>query len=68
MSVKDINIINHTCYIFDDFISIKDFDPNNIKIDEKSYKNVLIYYSGYVTMKNNLKIQKLNPFTLFLAR
>ena len=56
MSVKDINIINHTCYIFDDFISIKDFDPNNIKIDEKSYKNVLIYYSGYVTMKNNLKI------------
>ena len=56
MSVKDINIINRTCYIFDDFISIKDFDPNNIKIDEKSYKNVLIYYSGYVTIKNNLKI------------
>ena len=27
--------------ILKDFL--KDFDPNNIKIDEKSYKNILIY-------------------------
>ena len=29
--VRDIN----THYFFDDIINIKDFDPNNIKIDEK---------------------------------
>ena len=29
--------------------NIKNLDPNNIKIDEKSYKNILIYYIGYVT-------------------
>ena len=40
--VKDIKIKNHTCYFFD-IITIKDFDPNNIKIDGKSYKNILIY-------------------------
>ena len=32
---------------------MKDFDPNNIKIDEKSYKNILIYYISYVTMKDS---------------
>ena len=29
-------------------INMKNLDPNNIKIDEKSYKNILIYIS-YVT-------------------
>ena len=33
--VKDININNHTYYFDDDTINIKDFDPNDIKIDEK---------------------------------
>ena len=32
MSVKYINIENRTYYFFDD-INVKDFDPNNIKID-----------------------------------
>ena len=35
---KDVNIRNHTYYFFDDIINIKNFDPNNIKIDKKSYK------------------------------
>ena len=30
---------------------IENFDPNSIKVDEKSYKNILIYYIGYVTKK-----------------
>ena len=34
--IKDIDIKNHRYYIFDDIISIKDFDPNNTEIDEKS--------------------------------
>ena len=56
MSVKNINIKNHAYYFFDDIINIKEFNPNNIKIDEKSYKNILIYYIGYVTIKKDLKI------------
>ena len=47
---KDISIKNHKHYFFDDVINIKNFDPNNIKIDEKSYKNILIYYIGYVAI------------------
>ena len=52
--VKNINIKNHTYYFFDDIINTKDFDPNNIKIDQKLYKNFLVYYIGYVTI-NDLK-------------
>ena len=50
---KDISIKNHTYYFFDDIINIKIFDPNNIKIDEKSYKNILIYYVGHLTIKDS---------------
>ena len=33
---KDIDIKNRTYYLFNDIINIKNFDPNNNKIDEKS--------------------------------
>ena len=59
---------NHTYYFFDDIINIKDFDPNNIKIDEKSYKNILIYYIGYVTIKKDLKVYSLNPLYLIFSK
>ena len=68
MNTKDINIKNHTCYFFNDIINIKDFDPNNIKIDEKSNKNIIIYYIGYVTLKKDLKIYKVNPLYLMFNK
>ena len=43
--VKDIDIKNRT-YFFNDIIDIKNFDPNNIETDEKTYKNIFIYYIG----------------------
>ena len=55
--VKDINIKNHTYCFFNDIISIKDIDTNNIKIDEKSYKSILIYYIAYVTINNSKQVQ-----------
>ena len=64
--VKDISIKNRTYYFFDNIISMKKFNPNNNKIDEKSYKNILIYYIGYVTIKNlkYVKINSVNPLYL----
>ena len=54
MSVKDTYIKNHRYYFFADIIIIiKDFDPNSIKTDEKSSKNILIYYIGHLTIKKN---------------
>ena len=50
--VKDIDIKKRRYYFFNDTVNIKKFDPNNIKIDEKSYKNILIYYIGYVAIED----------------
>ena len=49
-------------------INIKAFDPNNIKIDKKSYKNILIYYIGYVTIKKDLKILSVNSLYLIFGK
>ena len=68
--VKDVNIKKRTYYFFNDIINIKKFDPNNIKIDEKYYKNILIYYIGYVTIKDlkYLKINSVNPLYLVFSK
>ena len=64
--VKDINIKNRAYYFFNDIINTENFDPNNTKIDEKLYKNILIYYIGYVTIKDSkyVKIYSVNPLYL----
>ena len=50
-------------------ISIEDFDLNLLKIDKKSYKNINIYYIGYITMKDfdYVKIKSVNPFYLIVS-
>ena len=66
---RDVDIKNRP-YCFFNIINIKSFEPNNIKTDEKSYKNILIYYIGYVTIKDSkyIKIYSVNFYTLFSAK
>ena len=64
MIVKDINIKNYTYYFFHNIINVKDFDPDNIKIDKKSRKNIFIYYIGYVMIKKDLKIYSVSSVYL----
>ena len=68
MSVKDISIKNHIYYFFDNIINIEYVDPNNTKIDGKSYRIILIYYIGYVTIKKDLKIYSVNPLYLIFSK
>ena len=49
--VKQINIKNRTYYFYNDIIDLKNFEPSLLKIDKKSYKNIDIYYIGYITIK-----------------
>ena len=68
--VKYIDLKDRTYYFFDDSINMKIFDPNNIKIDETSYKKILIYYIGYVTIKDPryVKINNVNPLYLISSK
>ena len=43
----EINIKSWTYYFFDDIINIVNFDPNLLKVDKRSYKNIGIYYWIY---------------------
>ena len=64
--VKEIDIRNRTYYFFNDIINVKNFDPNNIKMDEKSYKNIFIYYIGYVTIKDSKYVKIYSVYPLYL--
>ena len=64
--VKDISIKMHAYYFFNDVINIKNFDSSNIKIAEKSYKNILTYYIGYLTIKYSQYVNINSVIALYL--
>ena len=50
-------------------INIKNFDSSLLKIDKKSYKNIRIYYIGYITTKSISdyeNINSVNPLYLII--
>ena len=47
VELTEINIKNCMCYYFDDIIKIEDVILDNIFIDERSYKNILVYKISY---------------------
>ena len=64
---KQINIKNRTYYFYNDIIDLKKFDARLLKVDKKSYKNIDIYYIGYITIKkihDYESIYSVNPLYL----
>ena len=49
--IKEINIKNQRYYFFGDMVDIKNFNSNLLKTDKKLYKDIDIYYIGYITLK-----------------
>ena len=65
--VKQTNIKNRTYYFYNDIIDFKNFDARLLKIEKKSYKNIDIYYIGYITIKkidDYESIYSVNPLYL----
>ena len=50
-------------------INIKGFNPSLIKIDKKSYKNIGVYYIGYINMKDSdhVEINSVNLLYLIIG-
>ena len=66
---KQINIKNRTCCFYNDQINLKDFDARLLKNDKKDYKEIDIYYTGYVTVKkiaNCNNINSVSPLYLMI--
>ena len=67
--IKEVNIKNRTYYFYNERINLQNFDAKFLKTDEKDYKEIKIYYIGYVPVKkiaicNN--INSVNPLYLMI--
>ena len=67
--VRQINIENRTYYFYNDITDLKKIESNLLKIDKKSYKNIGIYNTGYVTIKkidDCENIYSVNPLNILV--
>ena len=62
----DIDTKKHTYYHFNDIINITNFYSNNIKKKENSYKNILVYYSRYITIKDSKYVENISVNHLYI--
>ena len=66
MTAKQLNIKNRTLYFYNDLINVLNFEPINLKLDKKTWKDFGIYFIGYVD-RNKPKdwcVNSVNPLYL----
>ena len=70
MAVKQLNIKNRTYYFYNNLINVLNFEPNNLKLDKKTWKHIDIYYIGYVDKNKpeDWKVNSVNPLYLIINK
>ena len=63
MTTRQLNIKNRTYYFYNDLINVLNFDANNIKLDKKTFKDIVIDYIGYVDRDkpSDWRVNSVNP-------
>ena len=67
MAIRQLNIKGRTYYFYNDLINIKNFNINNLKLDEKGVLGNNVYYIGYIT-KKEWDVNSVNPLHLIINR
>ena len=57
--VKQTEIKNQT-HFYNDIINLENFESNLLKIDKKHYKEINIYYIGYIKIKKISDCENVN--------
>ena len=68
MTTKQLDIKNKTYYFYNNLINVSNFEPVNLKLDKKTWKDIDIYYLGYVdkSKPSEWRINSVNPlFVIF---
>ena len=68
--VKQIETKIRTYYFYNDIINIEKFNSRLLKIDKKLYKDIDIYYIGYITIEkidDCKNIDSVNPLHLIIG-
>ena len=68
MATRQLNIKNRTYYFYSDLTNVLDFEANNLKLDKKTWKDIDIYYIGYVDKKPDWNVNSVNPLYLIIIR
>ena len=70
MATKQLNIENKTCYFHNDLINLSKFSIKNLKLDKKTWKDIDIYYIGYVDKKTpeDWCANSVNPLCFMINR
>ena len=65
---KQTNIKNRTYYFYNDLIKLSYFYPDMLKLNKKTFKGIDIHFIGYVTKKEEYKINIVNPLYLLICK
>ena len=70
-NIKQINIKNQTYYFHNNVINIEELNLSLLKTDKKLYKDIDIYYIGYITIKKISDYENIyfvNPLYLIIDK
>ena len=68
MAIRQLNIKSRTYYFYNDFINIKSFNNNKLKLDKKGVLGNDLYYIGYITNKSQWNVYSVNSLYLIINK
>ena len=68
MTTKQLNIQDISYYFYNDLIKLWNFDERDLKVEKKSWKNLDIYYLGYIDKKPEWHINSMNQLYFIVTR
>ena len=70
MTTRQLNIKNRTHYFYNGLMTVLNFEASNLKLNKKTWKDIDIYYIGYVDKDKPLgwKVNSVNPLYLIINR
>ena len=70
MTTKQLDIKNNSYYFYNDLINLSNFSMNNLNLDKKTWKDIDIYYIGYVdkSKPEDWCVNSVNPLHLMINR
>ena len=68
MTTRQLNIKNRTYYFYNDWINVLNFEASNLKLDKKIWKDIDIYFIGYIDKKPDWNLNSVTPLHLLINR
>ena len=68
MTTKQLNIKNRSYCLYNDLINVLSFEAANLKLDSKTWKDLDIYFIGYVDKNPEWNVNSVNPLYLMINR